>query len=68
MLKREFLEKHEDGTVFYRVYSDTEGMGVLQVESGIKYGEVAITDEDPYTYEECMIETVEEQIEEPESV
>ncbi len=56
MLKREFLEEHGDGVIFYRIYSDTEGKGVLQVETGIIYGEVAVTDTDPYTYEECDLE------------
>lgn len=51
MLKKEFVEQHEDGVVFYRLYSDV-GMSVLQVETGNIYGEVCITDDDPHTYEE----------------
>lgn len=51
MLKKDFLEQHEDGVIFYRVYSDI-GKAVLQTETGIIYGEVVITDSDPYTYQE----------------
>lgn len=51
-LVTEFLEQHEDGVIFNRVYSDTLGKAVLQVETGAIYGEVAITDTDPYTYQE----------------
>ena len=51
-LVTEFLEQHEDGVVFNRVYSNTLGKAVLQVETGVIYGEVAITDTDPYTYQE----------------
>lgn len=51
-LQKEFLEKHEDDVVFYRIYSDC-GKAVLQVETSTIYGEVCITDDDPYTYEEC---------------
>lgn len=51
-LVTEFLEQHEDGVIFNRVYSNIPGKCVLQVETGVLYGEVAITDTDPYTYEE----------------
>lgn len=51
-LVTEFLEQHEDGVVFNRVYSNTLGKAVLQVETGVIYGEVAITNTDPYTYQE----------------
>ena len=50
-LRKEFLEKHEDDVAFYRVFSDC-GKNVLQVETGIVYDDVCITDDDPYTYEE----------------
>lgn len=52
MIVTEFLEQHEDGTIFYRRYSNTPGKALLQVETGYIYGEVAIADTDPYTYEE----------------
>lgn len=51
-LVTEFLEQHDDGVIFNRVYSDTLGKAVLQVETGVIYGEVAIADTDPYTYQE----------------
>lgn len=52
MIVTEFLEQHEDGTIFYRRYSNTPGKALLQVETGVIYGEVAVTDADPYTYQE----------------
>lgn len=52
-LVKEFLEEHEDGVVFYDVHPIEEGKAVLQVETGIIYGGCAITDDDPYTYEQC---------------
>lgn len=59
MLHKEFLEEHEDGVVFYRVYSDSAHGAVLQVETNVVYGEVAITDDDPYTYEEYIDDSIE---------
>lgn len=54
-LQKEFLEKHDDDVIFYRVFSDC-GKNILQVETDIVYGEVCITDNDPYTYEEIDTE------------
>ena len=54
-LVKEFLEQHEDGTTFYRVFSNA-GKDVLQVETNNVYGEVCITDDDPYTYKEIKHE------------
>jgi len=47
------IEVRPNGEVWYDIHSDTEGKGVLQVETGVLYGAVAITDTDPYTYEEA---------------
>lgn len=53
MLKKDFLEQHDNGVTFYKVYSDI-GMDVLQVETDNVYGEVAITDDEPYTYADLV--------------
>ena len=48
----DFLEEHDDGVIFYRKYSDIPGKALLQVETGVVYGEVAVTNDDIYTYTE----------------
>lgn len=53
MLIKEYLETREDGHEWYDLHSDTEGKAVLQVETGVIYGGVAMRDDDPHTYEEC---------------
>ena len=52
MLIKEFLDER-DGFKWYDLHSDTEGKAVLQVETGIIYGGVAMREDDPHTYEEC---------------
>lgn len=59
-LVKEFLEKHDDGVIFYLLQSDC-GKDVLQVETGVVYGSVCITDTDPYTYEEVESEDPDEE-------
>ncbi len=61
-----FLEEHDDGVIFYEVKSPDPTKGVLQVETGIIYGGVAITDDDPHHYEEADIPEDERPIEEEE--
>lgn len=51
-LKRVEITSPDEHT-WYRVYSDTIGKAVLQVETGAIYGEVAMRDDDSHTYEEC---------------
>lgn len=52
MLIKELLDER-DGFKWYDLHSDTEGKAVLQVETGIIYGGVAMREDDPHTYEEC---------------
>lgn len=54
MLKKVFHEEHEDGVKFYILSSTLNNM-ILQKETNVLYGEVCITDNDPYTYEETDI-------------
>lgn len=54
MIQREFFETREDGVDLYRTYSD-EGFMILQVETGIIYGEAIDPDGVERTYEETDI-------------
>lgn len=68
-LQVKYLEKHDDGVIFYEVTSPDPTKGVLQVETGIIYSGVAITDDDPHHYEEADLpvdEILEEEINENE--
>lgn len=49
---KEYLKTRNDGVKLYRSYSDTEGMALKQVETGIIYGEAVDVENAPYTYEE----------------
>lgn len=52
MLIKEFIE-NRDNYDWFRLYSDIKGKAILQVETGDIYGEVAMREDDPHTYEEA---------------
>ena len=49
---KEYLKTRNDGVKLYRSYSDTEGMALKQVETGIIYSEAVDVENASYTYEE----------------
>ena len=65
MIQREFFMTREDGMDLYRTYSD-EGFMILQVETGIMYGEAVDPADVERAYEETDIPIEEETEEEQE--
>ena len=57
---KEYLKTRSDGVKLYRSYSDTEGMALKQVETGIIYSEAVDVENAPYTYEEVASSAVTE--------
>lgn len=53
MLVKVEIESPDGEYKWYDLYSDTPGKAVLQVETGVIYGDVAMREDDPHTYEEC---------------
>lgn len=51
MVVRELFMTRNDGVNFYKHYSDA-GYVLLQVETGVKYGEAIDVENAPYTYVE----------------
>ena len=58
MIVREFYKTRQDGVNLYRTYSDSNKY-ILQVETGIKYGEAIDVENANYTYTESD-ESIEE--------
>lgn len=57
MVKTEFFKARSDGVDLYRTYS-TEGLDLLQVETGTVYSEAVDVDGAAYTYTEIEPEEV----------